>query len=430
MKTEIRNITICVGAVGDTIPFIEDSLLQIVDNRISYAGPLAGAPAFRADKIIDGDGALAMPGMVNLHTHNPMTLLRSVGGNLNLEDWLHKAIFPRERKLSDEAVYLGSMLGIMEMLRYGTTNFCDMYMFMDTQAKAVSEVKMRATLGHGAVSFKEEDTKDYDKGIDFAIRWNNKENGRIKTAIAPHSTYLVTDTLLRNTRKHAAELQLPIHIHISETQTEVQTVIDKFGARPPQVLEKYGLLEFPIIAAHCVWLTEEDMDLVKNYNFTVAHNPISNLKLASGVAPVIQFLEKGINVGIGTDGVASNNNLNLWEEMRAMPLLQKGVSLDPTVISPAQTLYAATIAGAKALGYEDLGLLKEGYLADIVLVDLNTPTAYPCNSLAEDIIYALQGSDVQMTMVDGNVLYHKGEYTGIDKNAIFKAVKAAAKSLE
>lgn len=430
MKTEIRNITICVGSVGDTIPFIEDGLLQIVDNRISYAGPSASAPAFCADKILDGEGALAMPGMVNLHTHNPMTLLRSVGGNLNLEDWLHKAIFPRERKLSDEAVYLGSMLGMMEMLRYGTTNFCDMYMFMDMQAKAVSEVKMRATLGHGAVSFKEEDTTDYDKGIDFATRWNNRENGRIKTAIAPHSTYLVTDTLLRNTRKHAAELQLPIHIHISETQTEVQTVIDKFGVRPPQVLEKYGLLEFPIIAAHCVWLTEEDMDLVKNYNFTVAHNPISNLKLASGIAPVIQFLEKGIHVGIGTDGVASNNNLNLWEEMRAMPLLQKGVSLNPTVISPAQTLYAATVAGAKALGYEDLGLLKEGYLADVVLVNTNTPTAYPCNSLEDDLIYALQGADVQMTMVDGNVLYHKGEYAGIDKNAIFKAAKAVAKSLE
>lgn len=430
MKTIIRNITVCVGAVDSHIAFIPEAEIHIDGNQIVYAGSKASAPAFEAAAVIDGEGALAMPGMVNLHTHTPMTLLRSVGGNLNLEDWLHKAIFPRERKLSDEAVYLASQLGIMEMLRYGTTNYCDMYMHMDAQAKAVSEMKMRATLGHGSVSFQAEDTKDYDIGLDFALRWNKKENGRIKTAIAPHSTYLTTDTLLKNTAKHAAEYQLPVHVHVSETKTEVQTVIEKFGATPPQVLERYGILEHPVIAAHCVWLTDEDIALVSKRRFTVAHNPISNLKLASGIAPVLKFLEHGINVGIGTDGVASNNNLNLWEEMRAMPLLQKGLSLNPIAVSPAQTLYAATVAGAKALGYENLGLLKEGYLADIVLVDLDTPTAQPGNSLEDDLIYALQGGDVIMTMVDGNVLYHKGVYSGIDREAVFAAVKKAAKSLE
>ncbi len=430
MKTLIQNIIICVGAENDKITFIPNAEIHVDQNTITYAGAADAAPALAYDKLIEGHGALAMPGMVNLHTHNPMTLLRSVGGNLKLEDWLQQAVFPRERKLSDEAVYLGSMLGIMEMLRYGTTNFCDMYMYMDAQAKAVAEVKMRATLGHGAVSFREEDTSDYDKGIDFALRWKDKENGRIRTAIAPHSTYLTTDTLLKATNRDAEKYHLPVHVHISETKTEVQTVRDKFGATPPQVLHRYGILEHPVIAAHCVWLTDEDIELVSKYPFHIAHNPISNLKLASGIAPIIKFLEKGINVGIGTDGMASNNNLNLWEEMRAMPLLQKGVSLDPTAVSPAQTLYSATLAGAKALGYKNLGLLKKGYLADIVLVDLNTPTAQPSNSLEDDLIYALQGSDVCMTMVDGNVLYHNGVFTGIDKESIYSAVRQAAKSLE
>lgn len=429
MKTLLNNLTICVGADEGQIKFISDAEIHIDENRISFAGKSAEAPKFTAEKIIDADGALAMPGMINTHTHTPMTLLRSVGGNMTLEDWLNKAIFPREAKLTDDAVYIASLLGIMEMLRYGTCNFCDMYMHMDAQAKAVSDFQMRATLTHGSVSF-DGSLDDYNEGLRFALDWNNKCNGRIKTGLAPHSCYLTTEGLLEQTAKDAKKYNLPVHTHVSETRTEVETVMDRYNGTPVDVLDRTGVLENRVIAAHCVWLTDNDIAIVKNKNFTVAHNPISNLKLASGIAPIGKFIDNGINVGIGTDGVASNNNLNLWEEMRAMPLLQKGFTGDPTVISPYETLYSATVAGAKALGYDDLGLIKKGYIADLFLIDMNNAGAYPSNSLEDNIIYALQGADVRLTMVDGNILYQDGEYPGFDKKEIFAEATKAARTLD
>lgn len=428
MKTILKNLNICVGADNGKIKFISDGQIHVDGNRILYAGKESDAPQFVADKIVDADGALAMPGMNNIHTHTPMTLLRSVGGNLSLEDWLNKAIFPREAKLSDDLVYIASILGIMEMLRYGTCNFCDMYMHMGAEAKAVRDFKMRATLTHGSVSF-DGSLDDYYEGLKFALDWNNKEEGRIKTGLAPHSCYLTTESLLTHAASDARKYNLPIHIHVSETKVENKTVMDRFNSTPVELLNKVGALENRVIAAHCVWLSDSDIDIVKNKNFHVAHNPISNLKLASGIAPVAKFLQNGINVGIGTDGVASNNNLNLWEEMRAMPLLQKGITGDPTLISPYETLYAATVAGAKALGYDDLGLIKKGYIADLFLVDMNNASSYPSNSLEDDIVYALQGADVKLTMVDGNILYENGEYPGFNKKEIFAEAIKAAKAL-
>ena len=222
---------------------------------------------------------------------------------------------------------------------------------------------------------------------------------------------------------------MPIHIHVSETKVENKTVMDRFNSTPVELLNKVGALENRVIAAHCVWLSDSDIEIVKNKSFHVAHNPISNLKLASGIAPVAKFLQNGINVGIGTDGVASNNNLNLWEEMRAMPLLQKGITGDPTLISPYEALYSATVAGAKALGYDDLGLIKKGYIADLFLVDMNNASSYPANSIEDDIVYALQGADVKLTMVDGNILYENGEYPGFNKKEIFAEAIKAAKAL-
>lgn len=428
MNTLIKNVNICVGAVNNSIEFVYDGEIHIKNDKICFAGKKEDAPVFEAEKVIDAHNSMAMPGMQNIHTHNPMTLLRSVGGKYSLEDWLNKAIFPREAKLTFDAVYIGSLLAIMEMLRYGTTNFCDMYMFMDAQAKAVSDFKMRATLTHGSVSF-DGSLDDYNKGIIFALDWNNKDNGRIRTGIAPHSCYLTNEHLLSQTAIDAKKYNLPVHTHISETRVEMQTVQDRFNCTPVELLKRTGILESRVIAAHCVWLTDNDIQSVKSHDFNIAHNPISNLKLASGIAPIAKYIEQGINVGIGTDGVASNNNLNLWEEMRIMPLLQKGLSYNPTLISPYQALYSATIAGAKALGYDDVGLIKEGYRADLFLIDTNNASAYPANSIEDDIIYALQGSDVFMTMVDGNVLYYNGEYPGFNKEEIFAEAKKAAKTL-
>ncbi len=429
MKTKITNIVLCPGVDTETnIPFIYDAEIQILDNTIVYAGKKDFAPAFNFDNEIDGKGNLAMPGMINLHTHTPMTLLRSVGGNLKLEDWLNKAIFPREKKLTNESVSAGTKLGIMEMLRYGTTCYCDMYMFMDAQAKAVESTGMRAALSYGMTDF-DGKCKDFEEGLRFTEAWNNKADGRIKTCLAPHSTYLVSQKLLELSAEHAKRLNVPIHTHVSETQTEVNTVMERFGMTPSQMLDKTGILDCNVIAAHCVWLTDEDFDLVAKKNFTVAHNPVSNLKLASGIANSKKMLDMGIPIGLGTDGVASNNNLNLWEELRAYPLLQKGKHLDPMLITPAQALKSVGLNGAKALGYNNLGLLKEGYLADIILVDLNTSTACPQLDLEQDLIYSIQGSDVVMTMINGKVLYKDGEYTTFNKNDVLLEAKEAAKSL-
>ena len=429
MRTRITNIMMTPGADGQKdISFIMDAEIHIDQNRIVYAGKREEAPPFIADKEIDGQGALAMPGLINMHTHTPMTLLRSVGSDLRLEDWLHKAIFPLERGLTDDSVRAGTDLGIMEMLRFGTTSFCDMYMHMDAVAEGTRDGGMRALLGHGVVDF-DESCADLLPGIAFAKKWHRTENDRIRVSIAPHSEGATTLPLMKRVKEAAHEMGLAVHVHVSETKLDFDESIQRRGLTPPAYLESLGILDETVIAAHCVWFTDEDIALFAKHGATIVHNPISNLKLASGIAPIEKMLCAGCNVALGTDGVASNNNLNLWEEMKLMPMLQKGTTLDPTVISPAQVLAAATTAGAKAMGYEDLGLLKAGYLADLILVDVKQPHFVPCNDWQNHLIYAAQGSDVVLTMVDGRVLYDHGQYTTLNPDAVMKRAQAEADAL-
>jgi 5-methylthioadenosine/S-adenosylhomocysteine deaminase len=223
---------------------------------------------------------------------------------------------------------------------------------------------------------------------------------------------------------------LVVHTHVSETDFDLQGSLTRRGLTPPAYLESLGLLDGPVIAAHCVWFNDADIDIFRKHGATVAHNPISNLKLASGVAPVAKMLKAGVNVAIGTDGVASNNDLNLWEELKLMPMLQKGVTLDPVVVSPMQTLAAATVVGAKAMGYADLGLLREGYLADLILLDLNTAHMTPATDLESNLIYAAQGGDVRLTMVNGKVLYRDGAFTTLNREAILADARDGAREMQ
>ena len=430
MRTCITNISMTPGVTNEThIPFIENAEIHIDGNRIVYAGTKKNAPAFYADHQVDGMGSLAMPGLINLHTHTPMTLLRNVGGGLKLDEWLHNAIFPLEACLTSAIVRAGTDLGIMEMLRFGTTSFCDMYMHMDAVAEGVRVAGMRALLGHGIVDF-DSSCKDLLPGIAFAEKWHKTENDRIRVSLAPHSDGATTPVLMKKVEHYAEKMNLPIHVHVSETKLDVDNCLAKHGMRPPQYLEHMGLLQYPLIAAHCVWFTEDDISLFAKRGCTIVHNPVSNLKLASGIAPICAMLDKGCHVALGTDGVASNNNLNLWEELKLMPMLQKGTLLDPTVISPAQALAAATTAGARAMGYDDLGLLKEGYLADLILLDTHAPNMTPVNQWEDSLIYAAQGCDVRLTMVDGEILYHDGVYTTLDAQAVIETAATAASSLQ
>ena len=427
MRTRITNITLTPGAVGEaTIPFIHNAEVQVDGNRITYAGETARAPHFDAETTIDGTGCLCMPGLVNLHTHTPMTFLRSVGADLVLDDWLHKAIFPLERQWDADLIRTATDLGCMEMLRFGTTSFNDMYFYTDEIAQTVRDNGMRALLGHGIVDF-DESCADMAEGVAMAEKWNHAANDRIRFSLAPHSEGATTPKLIEKVAKTAKAMGLPIHIHVSETDFDLQGCLKRRGMTPPAYLEHMGILDVPVIAAHCVWFNDADIAIFKKHGATVAHNPISNLKLASGIAPIAKMLQHDCPVALGTDGVASNNDLNLWEEIKLMPLLQKGVTLNPTVVTPAQTLAAATVVGAKAMGYNDLGLLKAGYLADLILLDLQTAHMTPNLDLESNLIYAAQGSDVRLTMVDGKVLYQDGRFTTLDAKDLLARGQAGAK---
>ncbi|MEG2315785.1 MAG: amidohydrolase [Clostridia bacterium] len=429
MRTRLTHICMTPGVTNERhLTFIPDAEILIDQARIIYAGARENAPAFEAEKTIDGHGAVALPGFCNLHTHTPMTLLRSIGSDLPLDRWLNEAIFPVEKHLTDDAVRAGTDLGIMEMLRYGTTSFNDMYMHMDMVAQSVRDSGMRALLGHGVVDF-DESCADLEPGIAFARKWHGSANDRIRVSIAPHSEGATTQKLLQRVKQVADELGLAIHIHVSETKLDHEGSLARRAATPTQYLERLGLLERPVIAAHCVWASDEDIALFAKYGVTIAHNPVSNLKLASGIAPIAKMLQAGCKVALGTDGVASNNNLNLWEEMKLMPMLQKGMTLDPTVVTPAQTIAAATSVGARAMGYEDLGLLKPGFRADLLLINLSGANVCPNNDPESDLIYASQGSDVTLTMVDGKVLYQEGEFTTLNPKLVLARAKREAELL-
>lgn len=429
MRTRIMNITLMPGVTNEAhLAFLPDAEILIEGNAIVFAGRQWEAPTFEADETIDGHGALAMPGLCNLHTHTPMTLMRSIGSDLTLDRWLNEAIFPVEKHLTDEAVRAGSDLGILEMLRFGTTSFNDMYMHMDMEAEAVRDSGMRALLGHGVVDF-DESCSDLLPNIDLIQKWNHAADDRIRVSLAPHSEGATTRKLMERVRQAAESYHVPIHIHVSETKLDFDGSLSRHGLTPPMYLDELGLLEHPVLAAHCVWMTDEDIEIFARRGVTILHNPISNLKLASGVAPIAKMLKAGCKVALGTDGVASNNNLNLWEEIKLMPMLQKGTQLDPTVVSPAQTIASATSVGARALGYENLGLLKTGYLADIILLDMSGVHMCPINDLESNLVYSAQGSDVTLTMVNGKVLYREGTYTTLDPKLVHARARKEAEAL-
>lgn len=428
MRTRITNVTLMPGAEGGKhLSFIPNAEVQVNGNVIAYAGRSDGAPAFEADELIDGRGMLLMPGLSNMHTHTPMTVMRGIGSDLSLERWLQESIFPTEKHLTDECVRASMDLGVMEMLRFGTTAFNDMYMHMDEIAGSVMDTGIRAMLGYCVVDF-DESLRDIQPGVEFIEKWMGKSE-RMHINIAPHSEVTTTPKALLEMQRMADELNIPLHIHVSETRLDRDGSLERRGLTPPRYLEKLGILKSKVIAAHCVWLDDEEIELFAKRGVTVVHNPVSNLKLASGIAPISKMLDAGINVTLGTDGVASNNNLNLWEELKLMPLLQKGTTLDPNVVTPAQTIAAATINGARAMQFDKLGLIREGWLADLILVDSSAIHMTPENDAEANLVYSALGSDVRLTMVDGKVLYRDGEFTTMDERLVLARARREAELL-
>ena len=429
MKKTIINHVILLPMQGET-DVIYDASLHVQGDKIVYAGPKALAPAAQAgDEVINGGGRIAMPGFVNTHAHNAMVLFRGAADDLPLQRWLNEKIFPMEDQLDDNAAYWGNLLGIAEMIRCGTACYNDMYFFTEQEIRAVEQTGIRSVLTRSTVC-QELDQEAIEQKLqvyDALMAYQGAADGRIRVTVSPHAEYTCSAAYLRACGQKAQQLGVPLHIHVSETAAEHDACIERHGKTPMALLESLGVLKGEVYAAHCVYTGQADHEIMKEHGVVALHCPDSNLKLASGIAPIAQMMQRGVTVTLGTDGAASNNNLNMMEEMQRFVLLQKGITQDATSVSAKQALHIATTAGARAM-HTGGGVLKEGYKADIVLVDTHVPHMQPMHNALNNLVYAAQGSDVWMNMVDGKILYQNGEYKTLDiEKVIAETNKAAEK---
>lgn len=383
------------------------------------------------DRIIDAGNLIILPGFINAHGHAAMTLFRGYADDMPLNRWLEQKIWPIEALLTEEDVYWGTMLGIAEMIKGGTTTFTDMYFFMDQAAQAVAESKIRAVLSVGLLGLANNHDHEINLSRKFIETWHGKENGRINVILGPHSLNTVPPIFMQKVVDLAEESGRPIQLHLSETAEEVQKCIAEHGCTPVQLVNRIGLFDFPVIAAHCVHIDDRDIELLSIKNVGVAHNPGSNLKLGSGVAPVVKMLEQGISVCLGTDGASSNNNLDMVEEMRLAALLAKGITKDPTNLNAETALKMATVNGARVLKLQNLGMIKEGYRADLIGIQHNKLHMTPLHEPLAQVVYAAGAADVQLSIVDGEILLDKGELTTIDEDRVrSEAIRCAKRLIE
>ncbi|MDS1029919.1 amidohydrolase [Bacillota bacterium LX-D] len=405
--------------------------IAIEDNKLKLVGPVGTVNSnWQADIIIDGTNLVALPGFINTHTHAAMTLLRSYADDLPLMQWLEQKIWPLEAKMTGEDIYWGTQLCILEMLLSGTTTFVDMYDFMPQVAKAVEETGIRACLARGVIGTGENAERGLIESENFIQNWHGKANGRIITMLGPHAPYTCPPDYLRKIIKLAEKLQVGIHIHVAETEGEIATIGQEYGKTPVALLADIGLFDYPTLAAHCVYVNEEDIAILKKKNVGVAHNPESNMKLGSGIAPVPAMLKAGIPVALGTDGASSNNNLDMLEEMRTAALLHKVNTKDPTVITSYQALEMATKNGAAALGLQDkIGMLKPGMLADVILFNINKPHLYPRHDILAHLVYSAQSSDIDTVIVDGKILVQNGTAKNFAVEQICAEIETRAMAL-
>jgi 5-methylthioadenosine/S-adenosylhomocysteine deaminase len=363
-----------------------------------------------------------MPGLINSHIHAPMALFRGLADDLPLKKWLEEYIFPVEAKwVHEEFVYWGTLLAIAEMLRSGTTTFADGYFFEEQVAQAVRQSGMRSLLGQGVLDFPTPDSPSPAESLKKAEAFIEAytDSPLIRATIFPHSVYTCSPVLLKRCKELADRHGLPMVIHVAETRSEVEEISKKYGKTPVHYMESLGILSPSLIACHCVWLTEAEMDLLARRGVKVAHNPESNMKLASGVAPVPELLARGVTVGLGTDGCASNNNLDLFQEMDSAAKLHKVHRLDPTVMPSEVVLEMATLGGAKVVGLEkEIGSLEVGKKADIIILDLNRPHLQPIYSIISHLVYSATGADVRDVIIDGKLIMQDRKLLTLDEEAV------------
>ncbi len=403
----------------ETIPH---GAIAINEGRITALGTKANITSvFEAEKVVNADGGLVMPGLVNGHNHAAMTCFRGMADDLPLMEWLTKYIFPAESQADGDQVYWSTLLACCEMIRSGTTTFCDMYLFEDRVAQAAKEAGMRALVGEVIYDFPSPHYGPPDKGLEFTERLIRDWQGDslVRIAVEPHALYTCSPDLLRRCRELSDRYGVPWIIHLAETQSELEEVSKKYGTTPVKHLQNLDLLSPSLIACHCVWLTAEEMDLLARHGVRVVHNPESNMKLASGVAPIPDLLARGVPVGLGTDGCASNNNLDLFQEMDFAAKLHKVHRLDPTVMPAQAVLEMATLGGAKVLGMEkEIGSLEVGKKADIIILDLNRPHLQPVYNIVSHLVYSATGADVRDVIIDGKLVMENRKLLTLDEKKI------------
>ena len=401
---------------------IQDADIIIEDDRIAFVGRVVNgnvlADHVKNIKIIDGKGKLAVPGLVNAHTHASMTLLRSFADDKKLMDWLQEDIWPIEAKMGREDIYIGAALAAVEMIRSGTTAFADMYgPCMDEVAKVVDESGLRGVLSRGLIGVVDGDKK-LQENIELFKEFNNTSEGRVTVMFGPHAIYTCPPEYLIKVANAASELGAEIHIHMNETLDEINGCIKDYGKRPFEVVNETGLFDRGTLAAHCVHLSAEEIEIIKEKKIRVAHNPGSNMKLASGIAPVPELLKEGVVVALGTDGASSNNNLDMLEEVRLAALLHKVNTLDPLAIPAAEALRLGTENGAAALGLQGVGRIEKDYKADIVLYDMKNAEWQPHYNPISLLVYSANSSSVDTVIVNGKVLMEHGELKTLDEEKI------------
>lgn len=397
-------------------------IVMVTDSEAQAAAFRAAHPDLRE---IDCRGRLLMPGLINTHCHAAMTLQRSYADDLSLMTWLHDYIWPFEAQQTPEEVVLGMKLGVVEMLLGGITSFVDMYFSESHCVAAVEELGIRAVLG---CSYFDANAEEAFREVDEAVRLASSGSGRIRIAVAPHAPYTVSPDNLRRGKALADRYGLSLMVHAAETQDEVRIVRERYGRTPVEHLDALGLLDGRCIAAHCIHVTEAEIETLAQRRVTVSHNPQSNMKISSGVAPIERFRAAGALVTVATDGPCSNNDLDLFEELRTAAFLQKSATGDPTALPAFEALRMATANGARAMGYADgeLGVIREGALADLIVVDLQKPHLQPLHDVVSNIVYCGKAADVDTVMVDGRIVVEGRRIAGLDLPALYAGVSKAA----
>lgn len=407
-----------IAILDENLDFLPNQYVGTIGDRIEYISGTAPQDAQRFGRVYDGAGRLLMPALYNAHAHAPMTLLRGFAENLPLDRWLNEKCWPFEAKMTPEDNYWATLLACAEMARYGVISFSDMYYALPERAQAVAESGLKANLCEGLIAFEEKPYADYPisrQNEEYVRMLHGSSNGRILIDYNIHAEYTSNERVCRDIVQIVKEKGLRLHLHLSETEKEVQECRERHdGLSPVEYFNAIGAFDVPVTAAHCVWVDDADLDILQEKKVFIANNPVSNMKLGSGFAPIPKMLARGMNVCVGSDGMASNNNHNLFSDLYVMGLIYKGATLDPAVVDPKQILRAATLTGALSQGREDSGKLACGFKADLCVLDITGPQWCPMTDPLYNVVFAGDGSDCVLTMSDGDVVYEDGEYLTLD----------------